>query len=89
MRGRAAYIIINSILAAALFAGTFSLTASYRQLSSQIRDERVNSVEQIASLITGKVAQLRSQLCCRGDPARETIEHSESGSIGDISLSRQ
>lgn len=84
-RGRAAYIIINSILAAALLLGTFSLAASYRQLQQSIRDERVNSVEQIASLITGKVAQLRNNYVAEATRLAQTIEHSESGSIGDIS----
>lgn len=84
-RSRVMHIFINVVLVLVLTLGIFSFAASYRQLQRSIRDERAASVEQLASLITGKVSQLRSTYLNEATYLAWTIEHSEAKSIGDIS----
>lgn len=83
-RSRAVHLAVNSILALALALGIFAFASSYRQLQQSIRNERAASVEQLASLITGKVSQLRSTYLDKATQLAGTIEHSGAGSLSDI-----
>ena len=60
---RGVHIAVNIFLVLTLALGVFAFVSSYRQLQQSIRDERAASVEQLASLITGKVSQLRDLAC--------------------------
>ncbi len=84
-RGRAVHIAVNIVLTLALLLGVSAFVSSYRRLQQSIRDERAASVEQLASLITGKVSQLRSAYLNEATQLARTIEHSRAGSIADIS----
>jgi len=83
-RRRGVHIAVNIVLSLALAMGIFAFAFSYRQLQQSIRDERAASVEQLASLITGKVSQLRGNYLDKATQIAKTIEHSDAGSLADI-----
>jgi len=83
-QSRGVKIAVNIVLALALALGVFAFASSYRQLQQSIRDERAASVEQLASLITGKVSQLHSTYLDKATQLAKTIEHSGAGSLADI-----
>lgn len=84
-RTRTAYICVNMIFSAALLLSIFAFGRSYQRLRQSVQDERAASVEQLASLITGKVSQLRSTYLNEAVQIAQIIEHSEAGSLADIS----
>jgi len=81
---RGVHIAVNIFLVLTLALGVFAFVSSYRQLQQSIRDERAASVEQFASLITGKVSQLRSTYLDKAAQLAGTIEHSGAGTLADI-----
>jgi len=82
---RLIYILVNLILAIVLMLGAFAFGHSYRQLRLSVQDERADSVKQLASLITGKVSELRSIYVAEAKQLALTISHSGAGSLADIS----
>lgn len=78
------HVFINSLLVLALALGLFAFGRSYRRLQQSIRDERAGSVEQLASLITGKVSQLRSTYLDEATQLARTIEHTGAGSLAEL-----
>jgi len=84
-RGRWAHLIVNTVLALALALGALAFVHSYRQLRRSIQDERAASVEQLASLITDKVAQLRRTYLSEAERLGRTIGHAGAKSLADLS----
>jgi len=83
-RRRGVHIAVNIFLVLMLVLGVFAFVSFYRQLQQSIRDERAASVEQFASLITGKVSQLRSTYLDKAVQLAGTIGHSGAGTLADI-----
>jgi len=81
---RSVYISVNILLALSLALGIFAFVRSYQRLRQSVQDERAASVEQLASLITGKVSQLRSTYLNEASRLAQAIEHSGAGSLADI-----
>jgi signal transduction histidine kinase/CheY-like chemotaxis protein len=82
---RRTYISINIVLALAMALAVFAFFSSYRQLRQSVQDERAAAVEQIASLITDRVSQLRGAYLDETAQLARTIGHSEAGSVAEIS----
>lgn len=82
---RRGFIVTNIVLSLLLVFCAVSFAVSYQRLVASIQKERTDSVEQIAALITDKVAQLRSAYLGEIVQLSRVIEHADASSIEALS----